>query len=196
MTSHGSRAVPVLERLPLLVCEIALQEGETVNQVALGDSIPWLSDQMLSGDASAPTPHVIVKPTEHDLLYPPPAPHQPLRPLPGPRSHDEGSTGDRVETQPRLPGRAGDPATLRERTPCPAVARRRPRLRPDRPEPHERTCATTLTIWIPRSSVAGLNPTVQELEALALFVKGRTPARGRQGRATSTSRSRRPASIP
>ena len=81
MTSHGSRAVPVLERLPLLVCEIALQEGETVNQVALGDSIPWLSDQMLSGDASAPTPHVIVKPTEHDLLYPPPAPHSPYAPF-------------------------------------------------------------------------------------------------------------------
>lgn len=61
------QAVPTLECPPLLVCDIELQPGETVNQVALGDSTRWLSDQMLSGDASSPTPHVIVKPTEHGL---------------------------------------------------------------------------------------------------------------------------------
>lgn len=58
---------PVLTCQPLRVCEIALQAGEEILDVALGDASRWHAEKMESGPADARVPHVVVKPTEAGL---------------------------------------------------------------------------------------------------------------------------------
>lgn len=58
---------PVLTCEPLRVCEIALEAGEEILDVALGDASRWHAEKMESGPADARVPHVVVKPTEADL---------------------------------------------------------------------------------------------------------------------------------
>ena len=49
----------------LQVCDIALQAGEKVNDIHLGDTVRWTVDPALTGSGPTETIHVIVKP--HDV---------------------------------------------------------------------------------------------------------------------------------
>ncbi len=63
---YGERQ-PILYCKPLRVCDIQLQAGESVLNIALGDSERWIASKMESGPAEGREPHVIVKPTEFDI---------------------------------------------------------------------------------------------------------------------------------
>jgi len=57
-------AEPLLACRPLRVCEVELEPGEEILDVALGDPTRWHAQPMESGGADNRVPHVIVKPTE------------------------------------------------------------------------------------------------------------------------------------
>ncbi len=52
---------------PFFVCDIALQAGETINDVEAGDSYRWKVEAISSGAGGQKTPHVVVKPTDAGL---------------------------------------------------------------------------------------------------------------------------------
>jgi P-type conjugative transfer protein TrbG len=52
---------------PFFVCDIALQAGETINDVEAGDSYRWKVETISSGAGGQKTPHVVVKPTDAGL---------------------------------------------------------------------------------------------------------------------------------
>jgi P-type conjugative transfer protein TrbG len=52
---------------PFFVCDIALQPGETINDVEAGDSYRWKVEAISSGIGEQKTPHVVVKPTDAGL---------------------------------------------------------------------------------------------------------------------------------
>lgn len=58
----------LVECIPLVACDVQLQAGERILAIAVGDSERWLTDQLTSGDPGNPVPHVIIKPTDYDLL--------------------------------------------------------------------------------------------------------------------------------
>ena len=62
----GGKTEPLLTCRPLYVCDIALQAGETVLNLAIGDSLRWVIAAAQSGPGGS-TPHVLVKPTELNL---------------------------------------------------------------------------------------------------------------------------------
>lgn len=53
---------------PLQVCDIELEAGETVKDVLLGDSVRWSVEAASSGEGSAQTIHLILRPTEAGLV--------------------------------------------------------------------------------------------------------------------------------
>jgi type IV secretion system protein VirB9 len=62
----GRRPTPLLVCKPHYVCDIALDSGESVLNMAIGDSAQWV----IAGGQSGPggtTPHVFVKPTQPGL---------------------------------------------------------------------------------------------------------------------------------
>ena len=63
----GERTPPTLRCKPLFVCDLVLEPGETIINVAVGDSVRWLIAPASSGGADSATPHVLVKPTEAGL---------------------------------------------------------------------------------------------------------------------------------
>lgn len=63
---YGERQ-PILYCKPLRVCDIELEAGEGVLNIALGDSERWIASKMESGPDDARRAHVVVKPTEFDL---------------------------------------------------------------------------------------------------------------------------------
>ena len=63
---YGERQ-PILYCKPLRVCDIQLEAGEGVLNIALGDSERWIASKMESGPEDARQAHVVVKPTEFDL---------------------------------------------------------------------------------------------------------------------------------
>lgn len=52
---------------PLRLCDIQLEPGEAVVDVALGDSDRWMASKLESGAKGARIAHVVVKPTEFDV---------------------------------------------------------------------------------------------------------------------------------
>jgi type IV secretion system protein VirB9 len=58
---------PILTCKPLRVCEIELEAGEEVLDVALGDPLRWHAQPMESGPPEARASHVVVKPTEPEI---------------------------------------------------------------------------------------------------------------------------------
>jgi len=54
---------PTLICAPLRACDVELESGETISNVALGDTVRWLTAPAQAGD----TQHVIIKPTEAGL---------------------------------------------------------------------------------------------------------------------------------
>lgn len=63
---YGERQ-PILTCKPLRVCDIQLEAGEGVLNIALGDSERWIASKMESGPEDSRQAHVVVKPTEFDL---------------------------------------------------------------------------------------------------------------------------------
>jgi type IV secretion system protein TrbG len=63
----GERTPATLRCKPLFVCDLVLEPGETIVNVAVGDSVRWLIAPASSGGADSATPHVLVKPTEAGL---------------------------------------------------------------------------------------------------------------------------------
>ena len=58
---------PVLTCKPLRVCDVQLEPGERVIDVAVGDSDRWLTSKLESGAERARVAHVVVKPTEFNV---------------------------------------------------------------------------------------------------------------------------------
>jgi P-type conjugative transfer protein TrbG len=63
----GERMPPTLRCKPLFVCDLVLEPGEMIVNVAVGDSVRWLIAPASSGATDSATPHVLVKPTEAGL---------------------------------------------------------------------------------------------------------------------------------
>jgi len=63
----GQRIPPMLRCKPLFVCDLVLEPGETIVNVAAGDSVRWLIAPASSGIGENATPHVLIKPTEAGL---------------------------------------------------------------------------------------------------------------------------------
>lgn len=63
---YGRRPAPFLACRPDYVCDIALDGGENILNVAIGDGSRWIIASGKSG-SSNPIPHVFVKPKEADL---------------------------------------------------------------------------------------------------------------------------------
>ncbi len=59
---------PVVRCSLFVVCDIELEPGEIVTDVALGAPRLWEAREMVSGDPHEPTPHVIVWPLDYDLV--------------------------------------------------------------------------------------------------------------------------------
>src|ERR1700694_4277947 len=53
---------PVVACAPLHTTDIQLAAGETITDVAMGDSARWIATPASSGNPSNPTPHLAVKP--------------------------------------------------------------------------------------------------------------------------------------
>ena len=54
---------PVVDCAPLRTTDLQLEPGETITDVASGDSERWLVTPASSGDPRNPTPHLAIKPT-------------------------------------------------------------------------------------------------------------------------------------
>src|SRR6266852_8136172 len=54
---------PAIDCAPLRTTDIQLEPGETITDVASGDSEGWLVTPASSGDPRNPTPHLAIKPT-------------------------------------------------------------------------------------------------------------------------------------
>jgi P-type conjugative transfer protein TrbG len=63
---YGRRPSPLLICKPQYVCDIALESGENVLNVAIGDASGWVIASGKSGPGGT-TPHVFVKPTQSNL---------------------------------------------------------------------------------------------------------------------------------
>ena len=63
---YGRRPSPLLVCKPQYVCDIALENGESVLNVAIGDASRWVIASGKSGPGGM-TPHVFVKPTQSNL---------------------------------------------------------------------------------------------------------------------------------
>ncbi len=59
---YGEVAEPVIKCAPLRTTDVQLEPGETITDVALGDSERWMVTPASSGDPRNPTPHLAVKP--------------------------------------------------------------------------------------------------------------------------------------
>ncbi len=64
---YGIGQTPTLECAPLHVTDLTLKPGETVLDIATGDSERWLISVGGSGDPRNPTPHVLIKPKDAPL---------------------------------------------------------------------------------------------------------------------------------
>ncbi len=59
--------MPSIVCAPLMVCDIALQAGEIVNDINVGDSVRWRLSPATSGSGASTTTHVIIKPIDAAL---------------------------------------------------------------------------------------------------------------------------------
>jgi type IV secretion system protein TrbG len=59
---YGGSSEPVVDCAPLRTTDIQLQPGETITDVAMGDSERWMATPAASGNPSNPVPHLAVKP--------------------------------------------------------------------------------------------------------------------------------------
>ncbi len=59
---YGGRSEPIVDCAPLRTTDIQLQPGETITDVAMGDTERWMATPAASGDPRNPVPHLAVKP--------------------------------------------------------------------------------------------------------------------------------------
>jgi type IV secretion system protein VirB9 len=59
---YGEEPEPVIDCAPLRTTDIQLQPGETITDVALGDTERWMATPAASGDPGNAVPHLAVKP--------------------------------------------------------------------------------------------------------------------------------------
>ncbi len=59
---YSGASEPVVDCAPLRTTDIQLQPGETITDVAMGDSERWMATPAASGDPRNPVPHLAVKP--------------------------------------------------------------------------------------------------------------------------------------
>ena len=59
---YGEDPEPIVDCEPLRTTDIQLQPGETITDVAMGDTERWMSTPAASGNPSNPVPHLAVKP--------------------------------------------------------------------------------------------------------------------------------------
>ncbi len=59
---YGGTSEPVVDCAPLRTTDIQLQPGETITDVAMGDTERWMATPAASGDPRNPVPHLAVKP--------------------------------------------------------------------------------------------------------------------------------------
>ena len=64
----GTNIEPLLTCRPLFVCDVTLQAGERILNIAIGDSVRWIVATAQSGPGGE-TPHIFLKPTERDLAW-------------------------------------------------------------------------------------------------------------------------------
>jgi type IV secretion system protein VirB9 len=62
----GDSVAPTINCEPFFVCDIVLEQGESIQNVAVGDSVRWILSPATSGNAGD-TPHILVKPTDVNL---------------------------------------------------------------------------------------------------------------------------------
>jgi type IV secretion system protein VirB9 len=60
--------LPTIVCAPLYVCDLALQEGESVNDLNAGDSVRWKITPATQGGGDTLITHVIIKPTDVGLI--------------------------------------------------------------------------------------------------------------------------------
>lgn len=60
--------LPTVVCAPLYVCDLALQTGESVNDLNVGDSVRWQITPATQGSGDRLTTHVMIKPTDVGLL--------------------------------------------------------------------------------------------------------------------------------
>lgn len=60
--------LPTVVCAPLQVCDLALQPGEVVNNVNLGDKVRWNVSPALSGSPAGQVTHLIIKPDDAGLV--------------------------------------------------------------------------------------------------------------------------------
>lgn len=60
--------LPTVVCAPLQVCDLALQPGEIVNNVNVGDKVRWLISPGVSGSPESQVTHLIIKPTDAGLV--------------------------------------------------------------------------------------------------------------------------------
>lgn len=58
---------PTLVCAVLQICDVALQAGEQVNSIHLGDSVRWLIEPAVTGSGAQETQHLIIKPLDSGL---------------------------------------------------------------------------------------------------------------------------------
>ncbi|MCP3993526.1 MAG: P-type conjugative transfer protein TrbG [bacterium] len=58
---------PQVRCSPLRACDIELEAGEVIRDVALGDTERWIASPLASGDVDHSVPHVVVKPKDYGL---------------------------------------------------------------------------------------------------------------------------------
>ena len=63
----GGHSEPTVACRPLFVCDVALEQGESIINLAIGDSVRWVIASAQSGPGGA-IPHVLVKPTQTGLV--------------------------------------------------------------------------------------------------------------------------------
>jgi P-type conjugative transfer protein TrbG len=61
-------ALPTIVCAPLQVCDLALQPGEIVNNVNLGDKVRWVVTPAVSGNGGPQITHLIIKPIDAGLV--------------------------------------------------------------------------------------------------------------------------------
>jgi len=59
---YGENPEPIVDCQPLRTTDIQLQPGETITDVAMGDTERWMSTPAASGDPRNPVPHLSLKP--------------------------------------------------------------------------------------------------------------------------------------
>lgn len=64
---HGGSTLPSVLAAPLRITDIALEPGENIKEVQIGDTVRWVISPAISGSGDAEVSHVIIKPTEAGL---------------------------------------------------------------------------------------------------------------------------------